>query len=286
MRARSAWYGPFDERTVRPDDRDAEQEQCNRDEQQCASTSFEGADRVVAPQGVQTGHGPADVVASSTLADDGSEGRDRRACDRLRSDSSLGVGVFRAVADERYDMIFDIGTTAASGAVQVGRAQRRRLLFAATPAGGTADGLLKRSYTERRDRCVRRVLRRARPLLLSFPSTGVDGPRQFSSDLRRPGTTKLGGVNWAKDFEFAATLGPPRGHSSAGRASGWQRRRSPVRARLAPLSSPFRRARRPRAARPAAAAPASRSGARARASDPSVRPISSSDFGSGSPFIP
>ena len=74
------------------------------------------------------------------------------------------------------------------------------------------------------------------------------------------------GVNWAKDFEFAATLGPRGAIAQLGERLRWQRRRSPVRARLAPLFRRVRRGRRLRAARPTSAAPEPRSAERARAS--------------------
>ena len=49
------------------------------------------------------------------------------------------------------------------------------------------------------------------------------------------------GIHWAQRSSSSGLhCEAPRAHSSAGRASGWQRRRSPVRARLGPPEKPPR----------------------------------------------
>jgi PD-(D/E)XK nuclease superfamily protein len=112
-----------------------------------ASTSFEGADDVVAPQGVQTGHGPAEVVASFdnvlTTNQKGAiaEGAITSAAIRL------GVGVFRAVADERYDLVLDVGARLLRVQCKTAALNGDVLVICCYSCRRTADGMLKRSYT-------------------------------------------------------------------------------------------------------------------------------------------
>ena len=73
-----------------------------------ASTSFEGAGDVVAPQGVQNGHGLADAVASldNMLTTDQKGAVAELAI--ARQAAELGIGVWAAYTVERYDLIFDL----------------------------------------------------------------------------------------------------------------------------------------------------------------------------------
>jgi hypothetical protein len=71
------------------------------------STWFERADDVAARQGVRTGHGSADVVASfdNVLTTDQKGAVAELAI--ARQAAELGIGVWAAYTVERYDLIFD-----------------------------------------------------------------------------------------------------------------------------------------------------------------------------------
>ena len=119
----------------------------------------------------------------------------------------LGIGVFRAISDgERYDLIFDVG----------GRLVRVQCKWA--PRHG--DVVVVRCYSARRNR--NGLLRRP------YSPANFDAFAAYCADLRtcyflpfefvatrvqlqlRVGPSRNNqamGINWAKDFEFAATLG-------------------------------------------------------------------------------
>src|SRR2546430_7264738 len=112
-----------------------------------ASTSFEGADGVVAPQGVRTGHGSADGVASFdnmlSTNQKGAIAEGAIACAAMR----LGVGVFRAIADERYDLILDTGRRLIRVQCKTAAHKGDVVLIRRYSCRRTAGGQHKRSYT-------------------------------------------------------------------------------------------------------------------------------------------
>ncbi len=117
----------------------------------------------------------------------------------------LGVGVFKALMDERYDLIFDLRprllrvqckTAALSGNVLVIRCYSCRR---------SAAGQVKRSYTSAEidviaaysldlDRCF------------VVPVSRIDGRSDIQLRLAPTLNNQRAGVNWAADFDFAATL--------------------------------------------------------------------------------
>jgi PD-(D/E)XK endonuclease len=122
----------------------------------------------------------------------------------------LGIGVFSAVHDERYDLIFDLRpkllrvqckTAVVSGDVVVIRCYSCRR---------SAGGLLKRVYTRNEiDAIAAYGAEIDRAFLV--PVSRIDGRSHIQLRLRPPKNNQTVGVNWADDFDFAATLGRLQG---------------------------------------------------------------------------
>ena len=117
----------------------------------------------------------------------------------------LGVGVFRAVADERYDLIFDIGQRLLRVQCKTAALKRDVVLIRCYSCRRTAGGQLKRSYTsEEVDVIAAHCSELARDFLI--PIARVDGCSDIQLRLRPSRNNQNRGINWADDFEFAATL--------------------------------------------------------------------------------
>jgi PD-(D/E)XK endonuclease len=122
----------------------------------------------------------------------------------------LGIGVFSAVQDERYDLIFDLHprllrvqckTAVVSGDVVVIRCYSTRR---------SADGLVKRVYTRAEIDAIAAYCREIdRVFLVSVGR--IDGRSHIQLRLCPPRNNQKVGVNWADDFDFAATLGRLKG---------------------------------------------------------------------------
>jgi hypothetical protein len=116
-----------------------------------------------------------------------------------------GVEVFRAVSDARYDLVFDLQpgllrvqckTAALNGEVLVIRCYSCRR---------SADGQLKRCYT--RDE-IDAIAAHSDELNRCFlvPVARIDGRSHIQLRLQPSRNNQRQGINWADDFEFAATL--------------------------------------------------------------------------------
>jgi PD-(D/E)XK endonuclease len=117
----------------------------------------------------------------------------------------LGIGVFSAVHDERYDLVFDLRprllrvqckTAALSGDVIVIRCYSCRR---------NAEGLLKRLYTSDEIDAVAAYCSELDRAFL-VPSERISGRSHIQLRLRPAKNNQTMGVNWADDFEFAARL--------------------------------------------------------------------------------
>jgi PD-(D/E)XK endonuclease len=122
----------------------------------------------------------------------------------------LGIGVFRALMDERYDLIFDVRpqllrvqckTAVLNGEVIVVRCYSCRR----SPAG-----LLKRCYTKDE---IDGVAAYCAELMSCYfiPAARISGRSTIQLRLQPAQNNQRVGINWANDFEFAATLTPTRG---------------------------------------------------------------------------
>ena len=119
----------------------------------------------------------------------------------------LGIGVYRSYGDERYDLIFDLRPRIVR--VQCKSAPREGDVIVARlySARRTADGLLRRVYNADE----------IDAFALYCPDTDQcyflsvkDFERRNCVFLRLDATknNQACGVNWARDYEFGATLRP------------------------------------------------------------------------------
>ncbi len=159
-------------------------------------------------QDVQGGHGPADVVASfgNVLTTDQKGAIAETAI--VHTAIKLGINVYTPVMEGgRYDMIFEVGPSLLR--VQCKWAPRHGdvVVLRCYSARRNRDGLIRRVYTageidafaaycEDLDRCY------------FLPFEHFVGRRQVHLRLGPCKNNQSQGVNWASDFEFAATLGP------------------------------------------------------------------------------
>ena len=122
----------------------------------------------------------------------------------------LGVGVFKPVMDERCDLILDLHPTLLR--VQCKTAVKRDdvLVIACYSSRRSANGLLKRMYTaDEIDAVAAYCADLRRCFLLPMSWIGARGTvRLRLADTRN---NQRQGVNWADQFDFAATLSRLKG---------------------------------------------------------------------------
>jgi hypothetical protein len=117
----------------------------------------------------------------------------------------LGIGVFRAVAEERYDLVLDIGERLLRVQCKTAVLDGDVLVIRCYSCCRTADRMLRRSYTgdeidavaaynDELDRCF------------LIPIQRVDGLTTIQLRLTPARNNQVRGINWAADFEFPATI--------------------------------------------------------------------------------
>ena len=119
--------------------------------------------------------------------------------------AKLGIGVFKPLADERYDFIFDLRPRLVR--VQCKWAVRRggALVIPFYSARRTRDGVVRNFYSPSEidafaaycaelDRCY------------FIAGEDVIGRATLQLRIDPPANNQAVGVRWAKDYEFAATL--------------------------------------------------------------------------------
>ena len=117
----------------------------------------------------------------------------------------LGVGVFRAVADERYDLVLDIGTRLLRVQCKTAALNADVLVIRCYSCRRTAAGMLKRSYTSEEIDAVAAYCEELDSCYL-IPIDRVDGLTTIQLRLAAAKNNQARRINWAKDFEFAARL--------------------------------------------------------------------------------
>jgi PD-(D/E)XK endonuclease len=152
------------------------------------------------------GHGPADVVASfdNMLTTDQKGAVAELAI--ARAAAELGIGVWGSYTVERYDLVFDLRPRLVR--VQCKWATRRGDIISVPCYANrrSRDGLLRTFYTPEEidafagycadlDRCY------------FLPLETFVNRSAIQLRLAPTKNNQRAGVNWAKDFEFAATLG-------------------------------------------------------------------------------
>jgi hypothetical protein len=151
------------------------------------------------------GHGPADVVASFdnmlSTNQKGAIAENAIACAAMR----LGVGVFRAVSDERYDLILDTGQRLLRVQCKTAALNGDVVLIRCYSCRRTAGGQLKRTYTsEEVDVIAAHCDELGRSFLI--PIGRVDGRSNIQLRLRPSRNNQRQRISWADDFDFAARL--------------------------------------------------------------------------------
>ena len=117
----------------------------------------------------------------------------------------LGVGVFRAVADERYDLVLDIASGLLRVQCKTAALNGEVLVIRCYSCRRTAGGILKRSYTSDEVDAVAAYCDELSRCFL-IPIQRVDGLTTIQLRLAPAKNNQARRINWAKDFEFAATL--------------------------------------------------------------------------------
>jgi hypothetical protein len=117
----------------------------------------------------------------------------------------LGVGVFRAVADERYDLVLDIGARLLRVQCKTAALNDDVLVIRCYSCRRTAGGMLKRSYTSDEIDAVPAYCDELGRCFL-IPIRRVDGLSTIQLRLAPAKNNQAQRINWANDFEFAATL--------------------------------------------------------------------------------
>jgi hypothetical protein len=117
----------------------------------------------------------------------------------------IGIGVFRPLADERYDLIFDLRPKLLRVQCKWVNVRKGVLTVFCTSSRRTAEGFRRRTYSEEEvDAIAAYSLELDRSFLIPIalvahrPSIGLR-VEPCRNNQRR-------GINWADDFDLAATL--------------------------------------------------------------------------------
>jgi PD-(D/E)XK endonuclease len=117
----------------------------------------------------------------------------------------LGIGVFRPLGDERYDLIFDLRPELLRVQCKWGAVKGDVVVVHCNSSRRTATGFERRSYSAAEvdaiavyagefDRCF------------FLPIERVDGRPAIALRIAPCRNNQRRGINWAEDFDFAATL--------------------------------------------------------------------------------
>ncbi|MDQ3823404.1 MAG: group I intron-associated PD-(D/E)XK endonuclease [Actinomycetota bacterium] len=118
----------------------------------------------------------------------------------------LGIGVAKPFADERYDLIFDLRPTLVRVQCKWACVYRDVVTVRCYSARRNADGLLRRFYgSDEIDAFAAYCPDVQRCYYL--PVASFPGRRQIVLRLSPTQNKQARGVNWASEYEFAATLG-------------------------------------------------------------------------------
>jgi hypothetical protein len=159
---------------------------------------------------VRNGHGPAEAIGRLSGMTTDQKGAIAEVCIAAAA-VKLGIEVYRPVAEGgRYDMIFDLGGRLLR--VQCKWASRRRecLVVSCESARRCADGFIRRRYSaEEVDTIAAYSLELDRCFLI--PITRVENRPAIALRLTPCRNNQRRRINWADDFDFAATLGRKQG---------------------------------------------------------------------------
>jgi hypothetical protein len=122
----------------------------------------------------------------------------------------LGIGVFRPLGDERYDLIFDLRPQLLRVQCKCISRVRDVLVLRCYTSRRTSEGHLRRSYSAAEiDAVAGYSIELDRCFLIPIELA----ERHPTVTLRIAATrnNQRRGINWADDFDFAVTLTPTKG---------------------------------------------------------------------------
>jgi hypothetical protein len=133
----------------------------------------------------------------------------------------LGIGVFKPVMDERYDLIFDLRPRLLRVQCKWAVRQGDVVVVRCYSNRRARNGMVTRTYTADEVDAIAAYCEELDGCYL-LPIELCSGRRQIHLRLSPARNNQRLGINQARNFHFAATLRPEqRGHSSVGRASEW-----------------------------------------------------------------
>jgi hypothetical protein len=159
-----------------------------------------------ATQDVRSGHGPADVVASfdNVLTTDQKGVIAELAI--ARQAAELGIGVWGSYTVERYDLMFDLRPGLVRVQCKWAGRQGDVLVVRCCSHRRNRDGIMRRTYS--RDEIDAFAAYSADLNRCYFlPIDEFEGRRTIALRLNPSRNNQKERINWAEDYEFAATLG-------------------------------------------------------------------------------
>jgi PD-(D/E)XK endonuclease len=117
----------------------------------------------------------------------------------------LGIGVFKPVMDERCDLILDLRPTLLRVQCKAAVERGGGLVIRCYSSRRSPNGHLKRLYTPDEIDAIAAYSPELRRCFL-LPMSWIAGRKVLQLRIRPTHNNQELGVNWAKDFEFTATL--------------------------------------------------------------------------------
>ena len=119
----------------------------------------------------------------------------------------LGIGVYRPLSDERYDLIFDVGSRLVRVQCKWASTRGDVIVVPLYSSRRTAEGLRRTRYTaDQVDAFAAYSPETERCYFAEFQE--VRGRQELNLRLRPSKNNQSAGIRWAKDYELGATLRP------------------------------------------------------------------------------
>lgn len=121
--------------------------------------------------------------------------------------AKLGIGVYRPLSDERYDLIFDVGSRLVRVQCKWASTRGDVIVVPLYSSRRTAQGLRRMCYTaDQVDAFAAYSPETERCYFAEFQEVG--GLQALNLRLRPSKNNQSAGVRWARDYELGATLRP------------------------------------------------------------------------------
>jgi hypothetical protein len=119
----------------------------------------------------------------------------------------LGIGVYRPLSDERYDLIFDVGSRLVRVQCKWASTRGDVIVVPLYSSRRTAEGLRRTCYTaDQVDAFAAYSPETERCYFAEFQE--VDGLQALNLRLRPSKNNQSAGIRWASHYELSATLSP------------------------------------------------------------------------------